>query len=97
MRERGRRPTLGELRRTTPWVWLWCERCQHHAPLACAVAVNPVGTGSLKATGCAPSHAAPAAARRVAGNHIGFYPFPSNANEHQVVNTRSQNEPKSSR
>ena len=20
-------------------VWLWCERCQHHAPLACAVAV----------------------------------------------------------
>ena len=23
----------------TPWVWLWCERCQHHAPLACAVAV----------------------------------------------------------
>jgi len=33
------RPTLGELQRTTPWVWLWCERCQHHAPLACAVAV----------------------------------------------------------
>src|SRR5689334_16459456 len=31
--------TLGELQRTTPWVWLWCERCQHHAPLACAVAV----------------------------------------------------------
>jgi hypothetical protein len=33
------RPTLGELQRTTPWVWLWCERCQHHAPLACAVPV----------------------------------------------------------
>jgi hypothetical protein len=33
------RPTLGELHRTTPWVWPWCERCQHHAPLACAVAV----------------------------------------------------------
>ena len=32
-------PTLGELQRATPWVWLWCERCQHHAPLACAVAV----------------------------------------------------------
>jgi hypothetical protein len=32
-------PTLGDLQRTTPWIWLWCERCQHHAPLACAVAV----------------------------------------------------------
>jgi hypothetical protein len=39
MREFGRRPTLGELQRPTPWVWLWCERCQHHAPLACAVPV----------------------------------------------------------
>ena len=39
MRELGPRPTLGELQRTTPWVWLWCERCQHHAPLACAVPV----------------------------------------------------------
>jgi hypothetical protein len=39
MRDLGPRPTLGELHRTTPWVWLWCERCQHHAPLACAVAV----------------------------------------------------------
>src|SRR6516225_9620765 len=37
--ERGPIPTLGELQRATPWVWLWCERCQHHAPLACAVAV----------------------------------------------------------
>lgn len=32
-------PSLGELQRTTPWVWLHCERCQYHAPLACAVAV----------------------------------------------------------
>jgi hypothetical protein len=39
MREHGPRPTLGELQRATPWVWLWCERCQHHGPLACAVAV----------------------------------------------------------
>jgi hypothetical protein len=39
VRELGPRPTLGELQRTTPWIWLWCERCQHHAPLACAVAV----------------------------------------------------------
>jgi len=39
VRKLGPRPTLGELQRATPWVWLWCERCQHHAPLACAVAV----------------------------------------------------------
>jgi transposase len=26
MRELGQRPTLGELQRATPWVWLWCER-----------------------------------------------------------------------
>ena len=31
--------TLGDLHRATPWLWLHCERCQHHAPLACAVAV----------------------------------------------------------
>jgi hypothetical protein len=35
----GPRPTLGDLQRSTPWVWLWCERCQHHAPFACAPAV----------------------------------------------------------
>jgi hypothetical protein len=40
MREYGPRPSLGELHRATPWVWLWCERCQHHAPLAFAVAVR---------------------------------------------------------
>jgi hypothetical protein len=33
------RTTLGDLHRATPWLWLHCEKCQHHAPLACAVAV----------------------------------------------------------
>src|SRR5689334_8740028 len=76
--------TLGELQRSTPWVWLWCERCQHHAPLACAVAVIRRGPG-------ASSDKLPAGARCTrcgrkgatlehpgwAGNHIGFYPFPA--------------------
>jgi hypothetical protein len=31
------RTTLGDLHRATPWLWLHCEKCQHHAPLACAV------------------------------------------------------------
>jgi len=33
IREFGPGPTLGELQRSTPWVWLWCERCPHHALL----------------------------------------------------------------
>ncbi len=31
--------TLGDLHRATPWLCLNCERWQHHAPLACVVAV----------------------------------------------------------
>ena len=33
------RTTLGDLQRSSPWVWLNCEKCPHHAPLACAVPV----------------------------------------------------------
>ena len=28
------RATLGDLLRVTPWLWVNCGRCQHHAPLA---------------------------------------------------------------
>jgi hypothetical protein len=31
--------TLGDLHRATPWLWLYCERCRHSAPIACAVPV----------------------------------------------------------
>ncbi len=31
--------TLGDLHPVTPWVWVNCEKCLHHAPLACAVPV----------------------------------------------------------
>jgi hypothetical protein len=51
-------PTVGELQRTTPWAWLWCERCQHHAPLACAVAVILWGPDA------SPAHAAPPAGEK---------------------------------
>ena len=27
------------MRSTTPWVWVNCEKCPHHAPLACDVLV----------------------------------------------------------
>jgi hypothetical protein len=81
----GRRPTLGELQRTTPWVWLWCERCQHHAPLACAVAVilwgadassDKLRTGA-RCTNCG-SKGATVQRPGWAGNNVSFYPFPTN-------------------
>jgi hypothetical protein len=27
-------PTLAELRKHSAWVWVYCERCQHHSPVA---------------------------------------------------------------
>jgi hypothetical protein len=27
-------PTLAELREHSAWTWVYCERCQHHAPVA---------------------------------------------------------------
>jgi len=29
-------PTLGIIRRSTPWVWLYCNECTHRAPAALA-------------------------------------------------------------
>jgi hypothetical protein len=83
MRQFGPRPTLGELQRATPWVWLWCERCQHHAPLACAVAVIRWGPdtssdklrAAARCTGCG-LKGATLQRPGWAGNHVGFYPFP---------------------
>src|SRR5215471_12226860 len=76
----GPRPTLGELQRSTPWVWLWCERCQHHAPMACAVAVilwgpdassNKLRAGA-RCTSCG-SKGATLQRPDWAGNHIGYW------------------------
>jgi hypothetical protein len=89
MRQFGPRPTLGELQRTTPWVWLWCEHCQHHAPLACAVAVILWGADAssdkLRANArCTRCGGKGATLQRPgwAGNHVGFYPFPTNSEQH---------------
>jgi hypothetical protein len=89
MREFGPRPTLGELQRTTPWVWLWCERCQHHAPLACAVAVilwGPDASSDKLRSGarCTNCGGKGATLQRPgwAGNSIGFYPLPTE-DEHE--------------
>jgi hypothetical protein len=82
MREHGPRPTFGELQRATAWVWPWCERCQHHAPLACAVAVIRWGPdassdklrAAARCTGCG-DQGATVQHPGCAGNHIGFSLF----------------------
>jgi len=88
MRQFEPRPTLGELQRTTPWVWLWCERCQHHAPLACAVPVILWGpnasTDKLRAGARCTSCGRKGATLQHpgwAGNHIGYYPFPTSSTD----------------
>ena len=65
-------------------MWLWCEHCQHHAPLACAVAVILWGADAssdkLRA-GARCTHCAGKGATLQrpgwAANNIGFYPFPT--------------------
>jgi hypothetical protein len=79
----GPRPTLADLQRATPWVWLWCERCQHRGPLACAVAVIRWGPSAssdklrqcTRCTGCG-SKGATIQHPGWGGNSIGFLPFP---------------------
>ena len=39
MKYRAARTMLGDLHRATPWLWLYCEKCSHLSPLACAVVV----------------------------------------------------------
>jgi hypothetical protein len=29
-------PTLAELQKSMCWAWVWCQRCEHHAPMAFA-------------------------------------------------------------
>ena len=75
----GPQGTLGDLQRSTPSVWLWCERCQHHSPLACAAAVIPWGAGAssdllrerARCTACGRK----GAKLSWAGERVGFEPF----------------------
>jgi len=39
---------LGDLQRATPWLWLYCEKCPHSAPIACAVPVIRWGPDTTK-------------------------------------------------
>ena len=77
------RPTLGDLQRATPWVWVWCKKGRHHAPLACVVAVIRWGpnTSSDKLRRCARCTACGNKGATIqhpawGGNDVGFLPFP---------------------
>jgi hypothetical protein len=79
----GPRPTLGNLQRSTPWVWMHCERCQHKAPFACAVANIRWGAevSSDKLRQCARctdcgSRGATIPHPGWGANSLGFLPFP---------------------
>jgi hypothetical protein len=68
----------------TPWLWLHCEKCQHYAPLACAVPVIRWGANvsSDKLRQCARCTACGHKGATIqhpgwAGEHIGFMPFPT--------------------
>jgi hypothetical protein len=81
----GPRPTLGDLQRSTLWVWMHCERCQHRAPFVCAVAVIRWGAdeSSDKLRQCARCTGCGAKGATIqypgwGGNDIGFLPFPEN-------------------
>jgi hypothetical protein len=75
--------TLGDLQRVTPWLWLNCERCQHYAPLECAVAVNRWGRDAssdvlrrrARCTAC--GHKGATLQRPSwGGTDVGFLPYP---------------------
>jgi hypothetical protein len=74
---------LGDLHRATPWLWLYCATCPHHAPLACAIPVIRWGAGTSrdKLRQCARCTACGHKGATIqhpgwGGADIGFLPFP---------------------
>jgi hypothetical protein len=74
--------TLGDLHRATPSLWLYCEKCRHSAPIACAVPVIRSGRDVLRdflrarCTVC--GHKGATLQRRPSWEDavVGFMPFP---------------------
>jgi hypothetical protein len=83
-RPQGPIPTLGELQASTSWTWVWCERCQHHAPMAFAPLILRWGADassdklrrSARCTVCGQKGATLQHPGWV-DSAVGFQPFPS--------------------
>jgi hypothetical protein len=77
-------PTLAELRKHNSWVWAWCERCQHHAPMAFVPLMIRWGANAssdklrrrARCTACG-HKGATLQHPGWAGELVGFQPFPS--------------------
>jgi hypothetical protein len=74
---------LGDLHRATPWLWLNCERCQHHAPLAWVAVIrwgvnasSDVLRQRARCT-CCGHKGATLQHPDWAGANVGFMPFPA--------------------
>jgi hypothetical protein len=77
------RTTLGDLQRLSPWIWLNCEKCQHYAPLVCAVPVIRWGPNTssdkLRAVRPRTAYGHKGATIQHLGwgvENVGFLPFP---------------------
>jgi hypothetical protein len=68
MRPRGPVPSLGELQRTTPWVWLWCERRQASCTTCLRRRRHPMGRERIERPATGSSSAAARAVAR--GRHV---------------------------
>jgi hypothetical protein len=82
-RPQGPVPTLGQLQESVSWFWLWCERCQHSAPIKFAPLIARWGadTSSDKLRRCARCTACgnKGATLQHPGwvdSAVGFQPFP---------------------
>jgi hypothetical protein len=76
-------PTLAELRKSSAWVWVYCEKCLHRSPVAFVPLMIRWGgdASSDKLRRCARCTAcghkgATLQAPGWAGEQIGFEPFP---------------------
>jgi hypothetical protein len=80
----GPRPTLAQLREGHSWLWVWCERCHHHAPMALVPLIIRWGpnTSSDRLRQCARCTACGAKGATLqhpgwGGAQVGFLAFPT--------------------
>ena len=74
MKKPRARTTLGDLQRSSPWVWVNCEKCQHHAPWPSSAGDQP--RQCARCTVCGPKGAT-IQHPGCGGERIGFLPFPT--------------------